>query len=241
MPDVMAQSGARLVEVGTTNRTRLDDYDRRDRCANSADPACARLELQADRDSPNSPRWRSWRHWHANAATARHRRPGQRRAARYGPPMDSITSRWCRKRSGAGFDLAAFSGDKLLGGPQAGIIAGRSELVEKLKRHPLARAVRIDKLSLAALVATLEHYRRGDAVTSIPVWQMIAQHPDTIRARAEAWAMQVGGDVVAAESTIGGGSLPGQSLPTYVLAFDVPRPDLFATQLRRQLIGLCEL
>jgi L-seryl-tRNA(Ser) seleniumtransferase len=134
----------------------------------------------------------------------------------------------------AGFDLVAFSGDKLVGGPQAGIIAGRTALIERLKRHPLARAVRIDKLSLAALVATLDHYRRGDAVPHIPVWQMIALHPETIRARAEAWAMQVGGEVVSAESTVGGGSLPGQTLPTFALALDVPDPDALTAQLRRQ-------
>ncbi len=134
----------------------------------------------------------------------------------------------------AGFDLVAFSGDKLLGGPQAGIVAGRTAIIDKLKKHPLARAIRIDKLCLAALVATLEHYRRGDAVEYIPVWQMIAEQPTAIRERAESWAAHVGGEIIQAESTIGGGSLPGETLPTYVLALNVSRPDEFAANLRRQ-------
>jgi L-seryl-tRNA(Ser) seleniumtransferase len=93
--------------------------------------------------------------------------------------------------------------------------------------------MRIDKLSLAALYATLEHYRRGDALENIPVWQMIAQSPDVIRARAVEWAQQVGGEVVRNESTVGGGSLPGDTLATYVLSLSVPQPDDFAARLRR--------
>jgi L-seryl-tRNA(Ser) seleniumtransferase len=132
----------------------------------------------------------------------------------------------------AGFDLVAFSGDKLIGGPQAGIIVGRMALIERLKAHPLARALRIDKLSLAGLSATLEHYRQGNAPAHIPVWQMMALEPDAIRARAEAWAAQVGGEVISAESTIGGGSLPGETLPTFALALRVQQPDELAARLR---------
>jgi L-seryl-tRNA(Ser) seleniumtransferase len=133
----------------------------------------------------------------------------------------------------AGFDLVAFSGDKLLGGPQAGIIAGRSALIDKLRRHPFARAMRIDKLSLAGLFATLEHYQRNDAISHVPVWQMITLHSEAIRSRAETWAARVGGDVMASESTVGGGSLPGDSLATFVLALDVHEPDTLAARLRR--------
>jgi L-seryl-tRNA(Ser) seleniumtransferase len=119
----------------------------------------------------------------------------------------------------AGADLCLFSGDKLLGGPQAGIIAGRAELVDTLRRHPLARAVRMDKASIAALHATLLHYLRGEALTHIPVWRMIALPPAEIEARALAWARVVpGSTVIDGRSMIGGGSLPEESLPTKLLA-----------------------
>jgi L-seryl-tRNA(Ser) seleniumtransferase len=122
-----------------------------------------------------------------------------------------------------------------LGGPQAGIIVGRADLIEMLKRHPLARAVRADKVCLAGLSATLDHYRRGAALEKIPVWRMISMSPDAIRERAEAWAAQskIGGEVVQTESTVGGGSLPGETLPTWAFAPDVDQPNAAAAQLRR--------
>jgi L-seryl-tRNA(Ser) seleniumtransferase len=132
----------------------------------------------------------------------------------------------------AGCDLVTFSGDKLLGGPQAGIIAGKQALVDQLKRHPLARAVRADKLCLAALCATLDHYRRDEATRKIPVWRMIARSLSDLRETASAWANQTGGAVIDGESTVGGGSLPGATLPTALLALDVPHPDAFVSRLR---------
>src|SRR5258708_27101964 len=132
----------------------------------------------------------------------------------------------------AGFDLVAFSADKLVGGPQAGIIVGRAALIERLKQHPLARAMRVDKLRLAALWATMDLYRRGDAPAHIPVWQMITLHPDLIRVRAEAWAAQVGGEAIPTESTIAGGKLPSATLPTYAMALNVPQPDSPEARLR---------
>ncbi len=116
----------------------------------------------------------------------------------------------------AGAALALFSGDKLLGGPQAGIIVGKKQLVEKLRKHPLARAVRIDKTRLAGLAATLTHYLKGEAEQKVPVWQMISMPLDEIERRAQAWAEHLGalGAVVGGESVVGGGSLPGSTLPT---------------------------
>jgi L-seryl-tRNA(Ser) seleniumtransferase len=135
----------------------------------------------------------------------------------------------------AGAALVTFSGDKLLGGPQAGLIVGRRELVKKLKRHPLARALRADKLCLAALNATLLHYARDEAPRTVPVWAMLAAPLDTLEARAQAWAAALGqGRVVPGESTVGGGSLPGETLPTRVLALDGPRPNQLAARLRAQ-------
>jgi L-seryl-tRNA(Ser) seleniumtransferase len=119
-----------------------------------------------------------------------------------------------------GVGLACFSGDKLVGGPQAGIIVGRKHLVDRLKKHPMARAVRIDKTRMAGLAVTLVAYLKGEAVQRIPIWQMIAAPPQEMERRAERWA-QVLGDlsrVVDGESMVGGGSLPGSTLPTKLVA-----------------------
>jgi L-seryl-tRNA(Ser) seleniumtransferase len=133
----------------------------------------------------------------------------------------------------AGAPLVAFSGDKLLGGPQAGLLVGRAEWIQRLKRHPLARAVRPDKLCLAALSATLTHYMKGEAVQQIPIWQMIAAGEDALKARAQAWREKLGqGEVIPARSTVGGGSLPEESLPTWVLGLKLEKPDQLASRLR---------
>jgi len=134
----------------------------------------------------------------------------------------------------AGVDLVCFSGDKLLGGPQAGIILGKAALIARIKRHPLARAIRADKLCLAALSATLQHYLRGDAEQAIPVWRMISISTGELKQRAVYWRQQIGsGEVVEERSTVGGGSLPEETLPTFVLSFNIARVDAFAAQLRQ--------
>jgi len=116
----------------------------------------------------------------------------------------------------AGAALGLFSGDKLLGGPQSGIIVGKRHLVEKLRKHPLARAVRIDKTRLAGLAATLIHYLKGEAEQKVPVWQMIAMPLSEIERRAVEWSSHLEGlaQVAEGESMVGGGSLPGSTLPT---------------------------
>jgi L-seryl-tRNA(Ser) seleniumtransferase len=134
----------------------------------------------------------------------------------------------------AGVDVVCFSGDKLLGGPQAGIIIGKAELLEKIKKHPLARAVRADKTRLAGLTATLLHYLKDEAEQEIPIWRMMAASPKQVRARAESWRIELGqGEVIAGESTVGGGSLPGENMPTYLLALDVKKSDKFLEKLRQ--------
>jgi L-seryl-tRNA(Ser) seleniumtransferase len=145
----------------------------------------------------------------------------------------------------AGADLVCFSGDKLLGGPQAGIILGRADLVSRLKKHPLARAVRLDKLCLAALNATLLHYLKDEAEREIPIWRMISAAPEMLRLRAQAWADALGsilpagsnlpaqnGVVIPGESAIGGGSLPGETLPTSLFTLKVKSPNRFLASLR---------
>ncbi|HEU5368370.1 MAG TPA: hypothetical protein VFU69_07905, partial [Ktedonobacterales bacterium] len=123
----------------------------------------------------------------------------------------------------AGADIVCFSGDKLLGGPQAGIMLGRRDLISQIARHPLMRAIRIDKLTLAGLETTLRHYQRREATERIPIWRMIATSPTALQQRAAQWQAQLRGGGICAElvegqSTIGGGSLPGETLPTTLLA-----------------------
>jgi L-seryl-tRNA(Ser) seleniumtransferase len=232
VPDVMKQSGARLLEVGTTNRIHLSDYEQ----ALEEKPA---LFLRAHRSNFRLLGFTSEPGLDEIGALAR--RAGL-------PLLDDLGSGalldtasfglghepMVQESLQAGADLVMFSGDKLLGGPQAGIIVGRADLVARLKKHPLARAIRADKLCLAALSATLLHYLKDEAVSQIPVWRMITAQPDQLQARAEAWVGSLGlGEVVTGESTVGGGSLPGETLPTRLLALDVPGPNRFLARLRQ--------
>ena len=231
IPDVMRQSGARMVEVGTTNRTRLSDYER------AITPETAVI-VRAHPSNFRVIGFTESAPLDALAALARDRGLLLIDDLGSGALLDTAAfglahEPQAQESLSAGADLALFSGDKLLGGPQAGIIAGRADLIERLRRHPLARAIRPDKLALAALDATLEHYRRGEALDRIPVWRMISLPLDAIRARAEQWAAAVPGELVRAESTVGGGSLPGETLPTWAFAPRVEQPNEAAARLRR--------
>ena len=220
VPDVLRQSGCILVDVGTTNRTYLRDYEDA-----TNENTAAYLKVHASNFRVEG--------FTAEVETRELADLGDRLGVavlhdvgsgsllptdRYGlahepMPQESVN---------AGMGLAFFSGDKLLGGPQAGIVVGRRELVSRLARHPLARAVRIDKLSLASLTATLTHYLKGEAEREVPVWRMISTTREAIRERAERWRNSLGGPYSVSESrsAIGGGSLPGETLPTWVLALD---------------------
>jgi L-seryl-tRNA(Ser) seleniumtransferase len=133
----------------------------------------------------------------------------------------------------AGVDLVCFSGDKLLGGPQAGIILGRKHLIDRIKKHPLVRALRADKTCLAGLTATLLHYLKDEAEREIPIWKMISLKAEQVKVRAEACRDALGrGEIMPSESTIGGGSLPEECISTYVLALHVKSPDKFLKMLR---------
>jgi L-seryl-tRNA(Ser) seleniumtransferase len=134
----------------------------------------------------------------------------------------------------AGVDLVCFSGDKLLGGPQSGIILGKKNLIDKIKKNPLARAVRADKTCLAGITATLLHYLKNEAVKEIPIWRMMSLTLERIKVRAEAWRDVLGqGQIIQSESTVGGGSLPDECVATFALALDVKSPDKFLKQLRQ--------
>jgi L-seryl-tRNA(Ser) seleniumtransferase len=137
----------------------------------------------------------------------------------------------------AGASLVTCSGDKLLGGPQAGIILGRADLVAQLKRFPLTRALRVDKITLAGLQATLRHYLLGEAAVKVPVWRMIGLDEASLGRRARAWVRKLKGlgieaQVMPGSSTVGGGSLPGEMLPTRLVALVVESPDAIAARLR---------
>ena len=232
VPDVMKQSGARLLEIGATNRVHLSDFE----AALAESPA---LILRAHRSNFRIVGFTS-EPGLAEIADLAHRAGiplvddlgsgALLDTARFGLGHEPMV----QESLAAGADLICFSGDKLLGGPQAGIILGRTELVIKLKKHPLARAIRADKLCLAALSATLLHYLKDEAEREVPIWRMIATSPESLRQRAADWAGQLGqGTIIPGESTVGGGSLPGETMPTFLLALSLRSPDRFLRSLRR--------
>jgi L-seryl-tRNA(Ser) seleniumtransferase len=214
IPDVLARSGARLREVGTTNRTRASDYER------AIGPETAVL-LRVHQSNfrlvgfTEQPRLDELvRVGHAHGL----------------PVVDDLGSGVlvqlegepsARDALGAGADLVCFSGDKLLGGPQAGIVVGRADLVERLRRHPLQRALRADKLTLAALEATLALYLDPErAMHEIPVLRMLGESLAAVRARAERLAGLVGGEVEQTVARVGGGALPLTELPSFACAVE---------------------
>ena len=231
VPDVMKQSGAKLVEVGTTNRVHLSDYE-------EALSQPTGLIMRAHRsnfkivgftEEPELKDIVGVAH-KAGVIVADDLGSGSfLDTAKYGLAHEPTV----QESLAAGVDVVCFSGDKLLGGPQAGIIVGKSDLIAKIKKHPLARAVRADKVALAGITATLLHYLKDEAEREIPIWQMISMEREKVKARAEAWREALGhGEVIESESTVGGGSLPGESMPTWVLALDVKSPDKFMAELR---------
>ncbi len=226
VPDVMKQSGARLVEIGTTNKVRLSDYE--DALAEPAGMVLrahrSNFKMIGFTDEPPIKEVIRVAHKLHTLFVDDLGSGALLDTAKYGMEHEPTV----QESILAGADVVCFSGDKLLGGPQAGIIIGKEELITKIKKHPLARALRADKLCLAALTATLQHFLKNEAEREIPVWQMIAKSPRQIKVIAESWKRQLGtGQVMKSESTVGGGSLPGETLPTYVLALIVKNPDRF--------------
>ena len=231
IPAIMQESGAQLVEVGTTNRTRLVDYTDalNDQTAMVLRVHASNFKQIGFVEQPSLQELVMLAHQRGVLAVDDLGSGTLIDTAPFGLDHEPTI----QESVAAGVDLVCFSGDKLLGGPQAGIIVGKAEAVARLKRHPLARALRVDKLTYAALLATLAHYRRGEAIERVPVWQMIAQKLPAISKRAQAWADQAGGQVISGESTVGGGSLPGTVLPTALLAIDCDAPDRVTAKLRQ--------
>ena len=216
IPDVLARSGAVLREVGTTNRTRAADYER------AVGPETAVL-LRVHQSNFRVVGFTEQPSVEDLAAVA----------AQHGLPLvDDLGSGVlvslegepsARESLAAGADLVCFSGDKLLGGPQAGIVVGRADLVERLRRHPLQRALRADKLTLAALEGTLGLYLDPDrALREVPVLRMLNEPLETVQARADRLAAAVDGEVEETVARVGGGALPLAELASYACAVEEP-------------------
>jgi L-seryl-tRNA(Ser) seleniumtransferase len=211
IPDVLARSGARLVEVGTTNRTRAADYEAaiRPETALLLRVHQANFRVVGFEERP--------RLEEVAEVAQRHGLPlvDDLGSGALAPVQAEPTA---KEALADGADLVCFSGDKLLGGPQAGIVLGRADLVERLRRHPLQRALRIDKLSLAALEGTLLLHL--EAPERIPVLRTLAQDTETVRARAERLAAATGGEVEETVGRVGGGALPLAELPSFACAVE---------------------
>ncbi len=226
IPDIVRSAGVELVEVGTTNRTHVRDY-------RQAVEAGASAILRVH---PSNFRMEGFVHRPTTAELVEV-------ATEAGVPfIDDLGSGALRPHPAAegepvageaiaaGVSVVVFSGDKLLGGPQAGVIAGDEQLVERCRRAPLARALRLDKLRVAALAATLDAYERG-TTGSLPVWAMAGASVEDLRTRAEAVARACDGEVVPTEAVLGGGSMPGTTLPSVGVALAGPA-DRMARALR---------
>jgi len=233
VPEVMAQSGAVLREVGTTNRTRIADYE-------SAITDRTSLILRVHRSNFRIEGFTEQPTLEELVALGRRSQipvaedlgsgwllGGPAEGA--GEPADTLSAALrdeprVQASVGAGVDVLCFSGDKLLGGPQAGILLGRASLLARIRRHPLMRALRADKMTYAALEATLSEYLSGRAAQTVPVVRMIAMPEEAIAARAEVLASRLQSihelqvTLVKGTSTIGGGSAPGSALPTRLVA-----------------------
>jgi L-seryl-tRNA(Ser) seleniumtransferase len=233
IPDIMSAAGAKLVEVGTTNRTRIGDYR-----AAFGDRVAAVLKVH-----PSNYRVVGFT---ASASAAdlarlarRHEVPfiydvgsGLLRRGHGMPPDEPAVG----DALGDGADLVMFSGDKLLGGPQSGIVVGRADLVARLRRHPIARAVRVDKMQVAVLGQVLSMLLTG-AEEEIPVGRMLREPADSVRRRAQRLSETVGGDlehvhVHRCESVVGGGSMPGTGVPSWGVRVSVHDPAAFSARLR---------
>ncbi|HEV3475021.1 MAG TPA: L-seryl-tRNA(Sec) selenium transferase [Actinomycetota bacterium] len=229
LPDIMRASGGKLVEVGTTNRTRLQDYREavspRTGLILKVHPSNYRVVGFAA-----SPATRSLADLAGKAGIPLLYDIGSGVLDRYPevPPEEPSA----KEALDAGADLVCFSGDKLLGGPQAGIVAGRKELVERLRRHPMARALRVDKMTVAALEVVVGMYARGER-SRLPTWEAVGQKPTVLRKRAAALAESLpGARVERGSSVAGGGSVPGYAIPTWSLRLPAMHPEPLAARLR---------
>ena len=237
IPEIVRRTGARLIEVGTTNRTRTADFE----APLAEGRATVVLRVHPSNfsqagfvESPDPVSLARLVHGHGAILVDDVGSGALLDTTAFGLAYEPMP----RDRITAGADLVTFSGDKLVGGPQAGLIVGRADLIARIRRDPLARAVRPDKVTLAAVAATLGLYRAGRATTDIPVWRMIAETRESLGARAGALVAGLpahAGEVVSVSlmmSAVGGGSLPGQLLESVGLVVRGPSPNALAARLR---------
>ncbi len=232
--EIIRRAGARLVEVGTTNRTRTTDFE--GPLADGTARAVLRVHpsnfaMTGFTEEPDHRAVADLAHRHGAVLLDDLGSGALIDTAAFGLAHEPLPS----ERLAAGSDIVTFSGDKLVGGPQAGLIVGRSDLIARMRRDPLARAMRPDKATMAGVALTLGLYRAGRATADIPVWRMIATHVDELRARAAALIDLIGSSVqpVDIRSTIGGGSLPGETLPSVGLALSTRSATRTLAALRR--------
>jgi L-seryl-tRNA(Ser) seleniumtransferase len=229
LPAIMAASGAKLVEVGTTNRTRLSDYR-----AAMTDRTGLVLKIHPSNyrvvGFAQAPPASDLAALSAEAGVPFVYDLGSGLLERYpGVPAEEPA---VTEALAAGADLVTFSGDKLLGGPQAGIVLGRADLVARLRKHPVARAVRVDKMQLAALEAVLGMYARGERA-DVPVWRAVSEPAASVRRRAADLAAAIpGATVTKSEAVLGAGSVPGHSIGSHAVRLLVPKPEPLAASLR---------
>lgn len=239
MPDVIAQSGAALKEVGTTNKTHPQDYSDaiNENTALLLKSHTSNYSIAGFSSAPTRQDLAAIANQHSLPLVEDLGSGVLVELAPYGLPNEPVV----KDVIAAGVDVVTFSGDKLLGGPQAGIIAGRKTLIDQISRHPMARAVRVDKLSLAALIATLELYREpNNPLDRIPVLRSLSEPIDLIRARAEKLSNMCESvphletKIVPTKAQAGGGSLPLQNLPSFAIALTLPgvSPDQISERLR---------
>ena len=220
VPDVLRQSGATLIEVGTTNRTYARDFEEAITENTGAILAvhASNFRITGFTHAPELSELVELGARHSVVVLHDLGSGCLLDTTAYGLAHEPMAQESIQAGVGLGF----FSGDKLLGGPQAGIIAGKRQLIDIVARHPLARAVRIDKMSMAALAATVLHYIKGEAEEKVPIWRMIAMPEGEVASTAERWQAKLGGQasVESAMSTIGGGSLPGETIGSWVVVID---------------------
>jgi L-seryl-tRNA(Ser) seleniumtransferase len=231
VPDVMKSSGAKLVEVGTTNKIRLSDYQEalREPTALVMRAHRSNFKIVGFTEEPEFKDIVDIAHKAGVPVVDDLGSGALYDTAKYGFSHEPTV----QESMQAGADAILFSGDKLLGGPQAGIIIGQKALLDRIKKNPLARAVRADKACLAGLSATLTHYLKDEAEREIPILRMMSLTLRQVQGRAEAWRAELGhGAVVEGESTVGGGSLPGESIPTYLLELNVKSAEKFLRAYR---------
>ena len=233
IPDIIRRAGAKLIEVGTTNRTRSLDFeaslaDGRARVVLRVHPS--NFTMAGFTETPDAATLATIAHQHGAIVIDDLGSGALLDTAAYGLTHEPMPN----ERLAAGADLVTFSGDKLVGGPQAGFMVGRADLIARIRRDPLARAMRPDKVTMAAVALTLGLYRAGRATTEIPIWRMIAAPLPGLQARAGELAARIGerATVVELRSTVGGGSLPGETLPSYGIVLRGRSPRRLLTALR---------